>query len=346
MALSAKIAVGIARVASLAPLLVCGGCAGAAAGWQSALAPQGTEATALSRLIWILIGVSAIVWAAVMLVLGRALARRSRSPRAAHTVDTDTERRMGQVVGSAVVATALIILGLTLASFFLTRGLAGSDPQALEIQVRGYQWWWEITYLSSRADQVFTTANEIHVPVGRKVHLQLSAADVIHSFWVPNLAGKQDLIPGRDNSLTFAARRPGVYRGQCAEFCGLQHAHMALLVIVDSPEVFEQWRRAQLAPAANPTDPQQLAGQKVFTSKPCAACHSIQGTAAAATIGPDLTHVASRRYIAAGLLQTTRGSLAAWIADPQTLKPGNNMPDVPLSATELKAVSAYLASLK
>jgi cytochrome c oxidase subunit 2 len=341
MALLAKIAAPLAR---LAPLALCG-CT-AASGWQSALEPHATQAMALHRLIWIVIGVCAVVWVAVMFVLARALSRRSRTARTSHTVDSNTEQRLGRAVGSAVVATALIILGLTLASFFLTRGLAASDPRALEIQVRGFQWWWEITYLSSQADQVFTTANEIHVPVGRMIHLQLAAADVIHSFWVPNLAGKQDLIPGRDNSLTFAAQRPGVYRGQCAEFCGIQHAHMALLVIVDPPEVFEQWRRAQLAPAANPTDPEQVAGQKVFASKPCAACHSIQGTSAAATIGPDLTHVASRRYIAAGLLQTTRGSLAAWIADPQTLKPGNNMPDVPLSATELKTVSAYLAALK
>jgi len=342
MALSTPIAV---RLVLLAPLVLCG-CAGASAGWQSALQPHGTQAMALNRLIWILIGVGAIVWVAVMLVLAGALARRSRSARAGHTVDTNTERRMGRAVGSAVLATALIILGLTLTSFLLTRGLSASDARALEIEIRGHQWWWEITYLSSQADQVFTTANEIHVPVGRTIHLQLAAADVIHSFWVPNLAGKQDLIPGRDNSLTFAAQRPGVYRGQCAEFCGLQRAHMALLVIVDPPEAFEHWRRAQLTPAANPTDPQQAEGRKVFTSKPCAACHTVQGTSAAATIGPDLTHVASRRYIAAGLLQTTRGSLAAWIADPQTLKPGNNMPDVPLTATELQAVSAYLAALK
>lgn len=334
-----------ARLVSLGSLALCG-CAGASAGWQSALQPHGTQAMALRRLIWVLIGVGAIVWVAVMLVLACALARRSHGARASHTVDTNTERRMGRTVGGAVLATALIILGLTLTSFLLTRGLSAADPRALEIKILGHQWWWEITYLNAQADQVFTTANEIHVPVGRTVHLQLAAADVIHSFWVPNLAGKQDLIPGRDNSLTFTARRPGVYRGQCAEFCGLQHAHMALLVIVDPPEVFEQWRRAQLAPAVSPTDPQQAEGQKVFTSKPCAACHSVQGTSAAATIGPDLTHVASRRYIAAGLLQTTRGSLAAWIADPQTLKPGNNMPDVPLSATELQAVSAYLAALQ
>jgi len=253
---------------------------------------------------------------------------------------------MTVVVSYAVGTTIVIILGLTTLSFFATRLLSAEDPDALEIRVRGYQWWWEITYLDAHADQVFTTANEIHIPVGRTIRLQLSAADVIHSFWVPNLAGKQDLIPGRENTLTFTALEPGTYRGQCAEFCGVQHAHMALLVIAEPSPNFEQWRRSQLAPANTPTDAQQTTGLKVFTSKPCASCHTIQGTSASATVGPDLTHVAGRRYIAAGVLSTTRGSLAAWIADPQTIKPGNNMPDVPLTAPELQALSAYLAALK
>ncbi len=328
---------------AFAACMLCWSCAG----WQSALDPHGAPATSLSRLIWTLIGIGTLVWAAVMLVLAAALyRRRTRSPRARHAIDPNTERRMGRVVEIAVGTTALILVGLTVTSFFVTRELSSLDPQALDIQVRAYQWWWEVTYLDARPDQVFTTANEIHIPAGRTIHVQLSAGDVIHSLWVPNLAGKQDLIPGRDNSLTFIARHPGMYRGQCAEFCGLQHAHMALMVIVDPPDVFERWRQSQLRPAVRPTMPEQIAGQKVFMSKPCAACHTIQGTAAAATVGPDLTHLASRHYIAAGLLQTTRGSLAAWIADPQTLKPGNNMPDVPLDASELKAVSAYLAALQ
>jgi cytochrome c oxidase subunit 2 len=304
-------------------------------------------AFALNRLIWTLFGVCALVWIAVMWVLVAALRRRREHPRRArHTIDPNTERRMKSVVGAAVAATVLIILALTIVSFLTTHELSSADSSALNIRVRGYQWWWEITYLDARSNQVFNTANEIHIPVGRTIHLELSAADVIHSLWVPDLAGKQDLIPGRDNSLTFTARETGVYRGQCAEFCGVQHAHMALLVIVEPPDVFERWRQAQLAPAIQPTAPEQLAGRKVFLSKPCVACHTIEGTAAAATIGPDLTHVASRRYIAAGLLQTTRGTLAAWIADPQTLKPGNNMPAVSLDPTELKAVSAYLAALR
>jgi cytochrome c oxidase subunit 2 len=163
---------------------------------------------------------------------------------------------------------------------------------------------------------------------------------------VPSLAGKQDLIPGRPKELSVRADRPGVYRGQCAEFCGMQHAHMAFFVMADEPQVFDEWLRAQRRPAAPSSNVEVLAGQQVFMSKPCAACHMIRGTPAAGTTGPDLTHVGGRKYIAAGLLETTRGSLAAWIADPQILKPGNNMPMVPLDPEELRSISAYLASLK
>jgi cytochrome c oxidase subunit II len=332
------------RAVALGVLLGCTSCAG----WQSALDPHGAQARGLDGLVWIFIGVGASVWIAVMVVLMMALGRRAgRAPRDPHGLNSNTERRMKATVRAAVAATVLIILALTTTSFLATRILsAGDTHSALEIRVRGHQWWWEVTYLDAHADQVFTTANEIHIPVGRTIRLQLSAADVIHSFWVPNLAGKQDLIPGRANTLTFTAQDPGIYRGQCAEFCGVQHAHMAFLVIVEPAPAFEQWRHSQLASAVSPTDPQQAAGQKVFTSKPCASCHTIQGTSAAATIGPDLTHVASRHYIGAGVLQTTRGSLAAWVADPQTIKPGNNMPDVPLTADDLQALSAYLAALK
>jgi cytochrome c oxidase subunit 2 len=323
------------RAIALSVCFTCPGCAG----WQSALDPHGQQARGLEGLIWIFIWVAAAVWISVMAVLAVALSRKSGR-------GTGNERRMKVTVGGAVAGTAAIVLALTIISFLSTRLVSSEASHPLEIRVRGYQWWWEVTYLDARAERVFTTANEIHIPVNRPVRLQLSAADVIHSFWAPNLAGKQDLIPGRENSLTFSAQQPGTYRAQCAEFCGVQHAHMALLVVAETPDAFEHWRQSQLSPAASPTDPEQAEGRKVFTSKPCASCHTIHGTSASASIGPDLTHLASRSYIAAGLLQNTRGSLAAWIADPQTIKPGNNMPNVPLTANELRAVSAYLAALK
>jgi cytochrome c oxidase subunit II len=327
-------------------LLMCVACS-SCAGWQSALDPHGEQARGLEGLIWIFIWVAAAVWISVMIVLVVALRRKARRARdETQLLDANGERRMRLTVGGAVTATVVIVLALTVTSFVSTRLVSSEASHPLEIRVRGYQWWWEVTYPDAQADRVFTTANEIHIPVGRTVRLQLSAADVIHSFWAPNLAGKQDLIPGRENSLTFTAQHPGTYRGQCAEFCGVQHAHMALLVVAETPEAFERWRQSQLSPAVSPSDPEQAEGQKVFTSKPCASCHTIQGTSAAGSIGPDLTHVGSRSYIGAGLLQNTRGSLAAWIADPQTIKPGNNMPNVPLTANELRAVSAYLAALK
>jgi cytochrome c oxidase subunit 2 len=185
----------------------------------------------------------------------------------------------------------------------------------------------------------------MHIPVGRNVRVLLESPDVIHSFWVPSLAGKMDLVPGRENTLVFRADRPGVYRGQCAEFCGLQHSHMAFMVMADDEASYRRWANKQKAEAAMPQDADALAGKAVFLRKQCAACHTVRGTPAAGTTGPDLTHVGSRRTIGAGLLETTRGSLAAWIADPQTLKPGNNMPLVPLTGEELRQVSAYMEGL-
>lgn len=323
--------------------LVCPGCTG----WQSALQPEGPNAADLHRLLWVFIAVCGTIWALVILVLATVLWRRRRlGPDSPLERDPPRERRSAVIVGAAVAATVLIIGSLTVLSYAATRPLSVAGGEPLVIRVRGYQWWWEVTYPGSAPDRRLITANEIHVPVGRTVRIELAAADVIHSFWVPNLAGKQDLIPGRGNELILRADQPGIYRSQCAEFCGLQHARMALLVIAEPPAAFEAWRDAQLRDAAATTTPEQEAGRQVLAGKACAGCHTVRGTAAAGTLGPDLTHVGGRSYIAAGVLPTTRGSLAAWIADPQTIKPGNNMPLVPLTADELKAVSAYLATLR
>ncbi|MFE1599574.1 cytochrome c oxidase subunit II [Methylobacterium sp. ID0610] len=314
-------------------------------GWQSALDAHGSQALHLRDLTGLLTLVCGLVWVVVVAVLIGAVLRRRPGAGLVPEPDRAREARIGRVVGGGVIATAAIITGLTVASFLTTRNLADADPEALLIRVRGYQWWWEVAYLDPRPDRVLLTANEIHVPVGRPVRLQLVGADVIHSFWVPSLAGKMDMIPGRDNELSFTAERPGTYRGQCAEFCGLQHAHMAVLVVAEPPDRFAAWRRAQLGAAAS-REGEAGRGRAVFLSKPCAACHTVRGTPAAGTLGPDLTHVASRRTIAAGLLPTTPGALAAWVADPQTIKPGSTMPMVSLSPEELRAVTAYLASLR
>jgi cytochrome c oxidase subunit 2 len=314
--------------------------------WQSVLQPGSRAASRLDWLLWVFIGVCGSIWLLVMLVLAIAIWRRHKPDRSPLQRDVGQERVSAIIVAAAVAATVLIIGGLTFLSYAATRPLSGEADDTLVVRLRGYQWWWQVTYANPDPARTFQTANEIHIPVGRPVRFELSAADVIHSFWVPNLLGKQDLIPGRNNQVTLTADHPGVYRGQCAEFCGLQHAHMALLVIADDPAAFEAWRNGQMQQAVSSDDPDAVKGRQFVTSHACAACHTVRGTPAAGTLGPDLTHVASRQTIAAGLLPTTRGSLAAWIVDPQTIKPGNNMPMVPMSPDDVTSVSAYLATLK
>jgi cytochrome c oxidase subunit 2 len=316
-------------------------CLSGCTGSQSALDAAGASASALKQLIVVIVVVCAVVWLLVMLVLAWSLLR-SRDGRGA----AGNDRKARKVVVVGVAATVFIIAALTIASFYTTRQIGPSSKAALTVTVRGQQWWWQFIYAGNGLDGEFQTANELHIPVGQDVKLRLESADVIHSFWVPSLAGKLDLIPGRINELTLHAERAGIYRGQCAEYCGLQHSHMAVLVIVDDEASYQSWLQGQQRERLPPADAQAAAGEAVFMSKPCAVCHTIRGTSAAGTTGPDLTHVGSRQTIAAGLLPNTRGSLAAWIADPQTPKPGNNMPLVPLSAEELKQVSAYLESLK
>jgi cytochrome c oxidase subunit 2 len=203
-----------------------------------------------------------------------------------------------------------------------------------------------VRYKDPVSSRIVRTANELHLPVGQNARLTLLSSDVIHSLWVPNLAGKQDLIPGRNADLVLHPRRTGVFRAQCAEFCGLQHARMALDVTVESEADFNRWKAAQLTPPPRPAGGPVRAGNDLFQNRQCASCHAVAGTPASGTVAPDLSHVASRRTIAAGTLPTTHPNLAAWVADPQAIKPGNNMPTVPLTEAELNAVTAYLETLK
>jgi cytochrome c oxidase subunit 2 len=328
------------RIASLlVATLLLTGCEGR----QSVLDANGAGAITLKQLIVGIIAVCTIVWALVVIVLIRALTRR-RGETSAPT--PQTERRMTVVVGGAVIATAIIITGLTIASYYTTRSISVAADGDLIVRVKGHQWWWRVLYIDPDPARSFETANEIHIPVGKNVRLQLESSDVIHSFWVPSLTGKQDLIPGRLNELTIRAERPGIYRGQCAEFCGIQHSHMSMLVIAEDSSDYEKWMAGQRSEPIPSGDREANAGRAVFLSKPCSACHTIRGANSSAGTGPDLTHVGDRKTIAAGLVDNTRGSLAAWIADPQTMKPGSNMPMVPLTSEELRQISAYMASLK
>jgi len=315
-------------------------------GWQSALDPHGPQAEHLAFIIWLFIGVCTVVFAAVMVVLAIALLRRRPARLDPLQSDAARDMRAGRVILACTALTAVTVVALTVLSYASQRKLFSKEANPIGIHLVGHQWWWEVRYEDDVVDQRFTTANEIHIPVGRPIKVKLASQDVIHSLWVPNLAGKMDLITGQINELEFTAAREGLYRAQCAEFCGYQHAHMAMLVRASAGETFEAWRSAQRKAAEEPANAEQERGKEVFLSKSCVLCHAIRGTTAGSNFGPDLTHVGSRPTIAAGLLSMSRGNLAAWIADAQGIKPGVNMPLTDLAPEELDALAAYLMALK
>ena len=224
----------------------------------------------------------------------------------------------------------------------------GDDPEEvdLELQVTAHQWWWEVDYLYDDLTRRFSTANEIHVPVGQRVKISLLSSDVIHGFWVPRLHGKMDVIPGHENSLVLEASEPGIYRGECAEYCGVQHAHMRFLVVAQRPDDFRAWAANQRLPAPTPTDPLLVKGREAFETTACAMCHSIRGTRARGGVAPDLTHFGSRSTIA-GVMPNTRARLQAWIVNAQSFKPGARMPTLEqFDGETLNALAAYLESLE
>jgi cytochrome c oxidase subunit 2 len=220
-----------------------------------------------------------------------------------------------------------------------------SKPPVVSIEVTGSQWWWRVRYLNDEPTKNFDTANEIHIPAGEPVKVVLRSKDVIHSFWVPALSGPTDVVPGQINTTWLEARTPGTYFGQCAEYCGLQHAHMGLRVIADEPADFRAWRDNQMKLAEPPATGDAKTGLVVFEQR-CGACHAIRGTTAGGNYGPNLSHLTTRATLAAGTIPDNEGDLAGWIADPQQIKPGTRMPDVPLSADELQSIATYLSSLK
>ncbi|HYU57871.1 MAG TPA: cytochrome c oxidase subunit II [Actinomycetota bacterium] len=312
---------------------------GACTGSPSTLDAQGPGAARIANLWWVMFGISVVVIAVVSGLLAAAILRRRR-----RQLDPDAEPRWGLrlilwggAILPVVVLTAMWVLTL--------RDLrAISEPISrgeVTIEVIGHRWWWEVRYPSLG----IVTANDVHIPVGRPVTVRLQTIDVIHSFWVPQLTGKTDMIPGRTNSMSIQADRSGVYRGQCAEFCGLQHANMAFFVVADEPAAFQAWATREAGPAPAPTDPRARLGLQVFLQQPCVACHAIRGTDATGAIGPDLTHFGSRLSIGAGTVPNERGFLGGWIENSQALKPGNLMPPMRLDAEDLDGLLAYLESL-
>lgn len=247
----------------------------------------------------------------------------------------------------------ILIPGLTFGAFFLWTLLSMDDfplhteeQHAAEIRITGHQWWWEVQYLGDSPHRSVTTANELHLPVGQAVELELASQDVVHSFWVPRLHGKVDLVPGWKNHLRIQADAPGTYEGQCSEFCGAQHANMRLLVVAETPEDYARWIQSQLAAAAAPADELAARGQLLFESKACGLCHTVRGTGALGSVGPDLTHLATRQRIAANSVPNTHAYLTAWAVQAQSLKPGVEMPNVnDFTGPELEALVHFLEGL-
>jgi cytochrome c oxidase subunit II len=313
--------------------------------WQSALHPAAPQSDEIHSLFLIFLAVAAFVWTAVMLALLIGLIRRR--PAHEHPLQTNaiSERAAAHTIFGFSLVTIATVLALSVLSYLAQRTVFAKSPNNPVIRVIGHQWWWEVKYEGDPA-QTFTTANEIRIPVGQPVSIKLETRDVIHSFWVPSLSGKMDQINNQENDLQLTATKPGVYRGQCAEFCGMQHAHMGFEVVAMRRDQYDDWRTNQLKSAQPPQEPELQKGELVFRGRGCAVCHTISGTPAGGKLGPDLTHLASRRTIAAATLPLTPGNLAGWISDPQHIKPGNRMPPVQLAGQELSALVSYLGSLQ
>jgi cytochrome c oxidase subunit 2 len=320
---------------------------------QSALNPAGAPAGHIAALGAFFFGLLGLIFVIVIALAIVPLVRRHRGidqepVEQPHRPSEATEHRLSTVVGIATAFTIVILFGLVIASVSVGKEVyeTGDKRHDLVIEVTGNQWWWHVRYANSDSRRIVVTANELHIPVGRAVMIRATSNDVIHSFWVPNLQGKRDLIPSRVNTEWIQASQPGRFRGQCAEFCGLQHAHMALWVVAEPQDRFDAWIEHQLAPANTPSDPSAQRGQEVFLTSGCVLCHAIAGTEAGGQVGPDLTHFGSRLSIAAGTLPNNKGNLGGWIADPQNIKPGTHMATVPVKSEDLQPLLDYLESLQ
>jgi cytochrome c oxidase subunit 2 len=304
---------------------------------QSALHPAGPIAQTLTEVGWVLFIGGALVFLAVMGVLALAIRARKREVNPAVWV-----------VGGGVVFPLVVLIALYAYSSRHTPAWKVVPPKdALVVSVTGKMWWWEVRVRDPATGADVVTANEIRIPTGRPIYVALGSSDVIHSFWVPALAGKMDMIPGRLQHLLLSASTPGTYRGQCAEYCGQQHALMSMHVVVLPPDEFNAWLAAQAKPAAPPASAELELGRQAFLAQRCSACHTVRGVAEEGRLGPDLTHVGSRTSLAAGTLPNDPDTMARWIAHTQEVKPGARMPSsTDLDPATLKALAAWLASLK
>jgi cytochrome c oxidase subunit II len=314
---------------------------------HSALQPFGLHAQHIDTVWRTMLWVCGCMYLLVIAFLIFAIWRHRRGNSIERQPDSPQERRMSIALGGWIALMTIGLFGLALTSFLTDRALVrAADTPQVTLKITAHQWWWEIEYTDPEPSRRVRTANEIHLPAGESVHLELTSDDVIHSFWVPNLHGKRDMIPGRPAQFRLQPLRAGIYRGQCAEFCGLQHAHMALDIVVESRRDFDAWYERQLATPPPASESQATRGQEVFMASACNLCHAIAGTDASASFGPDLSHFASRRSIAAGTLPNDPGNLRRWLENPQRVKPGNRMPVVSLGREDIDALVAYLGTLQ
>jgi len=305
----------------------------------------GTRADVILPLTWFTLIVSALVCIVITALLWAGI-RRRHATTDIRSVRLERGGNGLRWISLGVLISAVPLL-ITLVWTMVALAKVSGPPRnpALTLDVTGHEWWWEVRYNAPRTSEIFTTANEIHIPIGVPVLVRLHGADVIHSFWVPKLSGKTDAIPGQINMSWLQARVPGRYRGACQEFCGSQHANMAFEVVAQSRKDYDLWREAQLQAAPDPTTQPQVRGLNVVEYR-CGLCHQVRGTRAGAVSAPDLTHLMSRRLLAAGTIPNTPGNLAGWIQNPQSLKPNSLMPNQYLSGEQLSDVLAYLETLK
>lgn len=301
----------------------------------SALDPASSGAERIADLWWFMLGVGSVVWIVVMVGVLLAVRRRS-NPRGG-----DGGARNAIIVGGVILPAIIITVTFVLTARPDGPLFAMSGRSEFRIEVIGNQFWWAVRY----PDQGFVTANEIHIPVDTPVRIELRSADVIHSFWVPELNGKLDAMPRRVNAMTLEANRAGIYRGECAEFCGVQHARMQLLVIARPRDEFEDWAARMARPAAEPVTERAARGRDAFMAVGCASCHTIAGTEARGALGPDLTHIGSRLTLGAATIPNTRGHLGGWVVNAQSVKPGNPMPPQKIPAEDVPALLDYLETL-
>lgn len=333
------------RLALLSPLLLVSGCATEQSIWNA----QGPGAARIAPLMWwivvLFLVVTLIMWLLLVIPIRRKGSLSEHAP-----IDIGGGRgwvALGGLLIPLAVLTAFFVAGLILMERFPIHTPDNSVVTKPDILVIGHQWWWEVHYLDGPPSNHFVTANEIHIPAGQVVTMEVESQDVNHAFWVPTLQGKIDMIPGHPNYMRIEANHPGNYIGQCAEYCGEQHAHMRLLVVAQSTADYRQWTQQMLQPGHAPTTPDAMAGEQVFLSGACSRCHTVRGTPAGGLVAPDLTHIASRQYIGADSFPNNTAYLEAWVTHAQSFKPGCLMPDVTdFTGIQLRNLVAYLQQLK